>query len=99
MSDSLNATVIVIVWELTISANGVLVAPDDVEDEVPEAPVELELPKPPALVAVDGVLDEPVDDDPEPVALEAAVLEVDPAVTASPLVRPASETIVPLVGA
>jgi hypothetical protein len=96
MSDSLKATVIVIVWELTISANGVLV---DVEDEVPELPVELELPRPPALVAVDGVLDEPVDDDPVAVLLEAAALEVDPAETASPLVRPARETIVPLVGA
>jgi hypothetical protein len=97
MSDSLKATVIVIVWELTISANGVLVDPD-VVDEVPEPVVELELPRPPALVA-DGVLAELVDDDPEAVALEAAALDVDPAETASPLVKPARETIVPLVGA
>jgi hypothetical protein len=92
MSDSLKATVIVIVWELTISANGVL---DDEDVDVPEP---LDVPRPPAAV-LDAVPVEPVEDEPEAVPLDAATLEVVPAETASPLVRPASETIVPLVGA
>jgi hypothetical protein len=90
-SDSLKATVIVIVLELTISANGV----DDVPAEELVPVVEPEPPRLPAdvePVPAADVLDELV------VPAEPA-LEVVPAETASPLERPAIETTVPLVGA
>jgi hypothetical protein len=97
MSDSLKATVMVMVLELTISANGV----DDVPDEELEPLVELEPPRLPALVAPapPPVLDEPVELVELPPVLEALALEVEPAETASPTERPAIEAIVPLVGA
>jgi hypothetical protein len=98
-SDSLKATVIVILPVLTISANGELELPE-VEDVLPEAELpELDaepVPEPPRLPAVvpEEVLEEEPDDEELP-----EVLEVDPAETASPAERLASETIVPLVGA
>jgi len=87
---------------LTISANELELP--EVEDELPEAelpevedeevpePVP-EPPRPPAVVPDEPVVEEP--DDEEPVE----VLEVDPAETASPGERLASDTIVPLIGA
>jgi hypothetical protein len=87
----------VIVLELTISANGV----DDVPDEelVPVVELELEPPRLPAVVAPPApppVLDELVE---LPPVLDEPALEVEPAETVSPTDRPAIETIVPLVGA
>ena len=83
MSDSLNATVIVSVLALTISANVVELEDDDEDDEPPRLPA-----------LVDAALLEPDDDElPE---LEDAV---DPEDTESPGERLSNETIVPLVGA
>jgi hypothetical protein len=84
MSDSLNATVIVSVLVLTISANGVF---DPLPDEDP--------PRLPAEVLAPADALEEDDDDDE----EFEALELEPADTASPAVRPASEAIVPPVGA
>jgi hypothetical protein len=99
MSDSLKATVIVIVPVLTISANAELELPEVEEDELPEAELpeleEDEVPEAPRLPAV--VPEEPLEapDAEEPVE----GLDVDPEETASPGERLASETIVPAVGA
>jgi hypothetical protein len=92
MSDSLKATVIVILLVLTISANGE-VEPVEVEEDE-----ELELPRLPAVVAV-GLLVEEVVDDPVPEVVDVDALEVEPADTESPGERFASDTIVPLIGA
>jgi hypothetical protein len=92
MSDSLNATVIVIVLVLTISANGEL-EPVDVE-----ADDELEPPSPPAVVPVPPGAEE-LDDDPLPELVAVEAFDVDPADTESPVVRLARETMVPLIGA
>lgn len=84
--------------ELTISANGELELPEVEEDELPEAELpELddevpELPRLPAVVPEEPLEEEPDDEEP----LEA--LDVDPAETASPGERLATETIVPLIG-
>jgi hypothetical protein len=93
MSDSLNATVIVIVLVLTISANAVLVPLDVADEPVDAADEPLELPEPPRLpeLALPVLLLEAV----EPVVL----VPVPPADTESPGERLASDTIVPLVGA
>lgn len=93
MSDSLNATVIVIVPVLTISANAELV-PLDAADEPPDAAdAPLELPAPPRLPE----LELPV---PLLAGLEPEVpAPVLPADTESPGERLASDTSVPLVGA
>ena len=97
-SDSLKATVIVILLVLTISANELELP--EVEDELPEAELPEvedeevpEPPRPPAVVPEEPVAEEP--DDEEPVD----ELEVDPAETASPGERLASDTIVPLIEA
>jgi hypothetical protein len=92
MSDSLKATVIVIVLVLTISANDEVEPAEVAEDE------ELEPPRLPAVVAA-GPLVEELDDDPLPDVVDFEALEVDPADTESPGVRFASDTIVPLIGA
>ena len=95
-SDSLKATVIVIVLVLTISANGELALPDDAEDDV-------EVPEPPTLPVVPEEL--PAEDPDEvevpldPLDVVVAASPVDPADTVSPGERPASDTIVPLTGA
>jgi hypothetical protein len=90
MSDSLKATVIVIVLVLTISANGEL--------ELAEVVEELEPPRPPAVVPAVPAVDE-LDED---VLLDVEAVEalaVDPAETESPGERLASDTIVPVIGA
>jgi hypothetical protein len=74
MSDSLNATVIVIALVFTISANVEL----DELDEFEEFD-ELELPRPPAVVPV-VLLEEEVDDE----LLPELVDDVDPAEIESP---------------
>jgi hypothetical protein len=80
---------------LTISANGELAVADD-EDEV-------ELPEPPRLpVAVpeEPPAEDPEDDVPLPLDVEDVdALPVEPADTASPGESPASDAIVPLLGA
>lgn len=88
MSDSLKATVIVIVLLLTICANG------EVEPVELEEDDELE---PPRLPEVDPapLFVEELDDE----VVDVEALEVDPADTESPGERFASETIVPLTGA
>ncbi len=88
-SDSLSATVIVIVSVLTISANAELLLPE-LEDEE-----ELEPPRLPAVVAPVPLLPELEPPLEEPAA---ALLELPPD-TWSPGWRLESETIVPLVGA
>jgi hypothetical protein len=97
-SDSLKATVIVIVPVLTISVNGELVLPDDEEDEV-EVP---EPPRLPVVVPEELPVEDPDEDevplDPLDVA-DVEALPVEPADTASPGERAASDTIVPLIGA
>jgi hypothetical protein len=89
MSDSLNATVIVSVFVLMISANPELDPLEDDEPVPPRLPAVAEPPVPddplPELDAEDELDDE---DDPEP-----------PPDTASPGVRLDREAIVPLVGA
>jgi hypothetical protein len=85
MSDSLNATVIVSVFVLTISANPEL---EPLEDE-------LEPPRLPA-VAAPPVAEDDDDDDEE---LDDPLEEDPPLDTESPGVRLDSEAIVPLVGA
>jgi hypothetical protein len=86
MSDSLNATVIVSVPVLTISANGVL---DPLPDDDPLPPrLQAEV-LPPALP------DDEEDDEED----ELEALALDPADTVSPAVKLASEAIVPPVGA
>jgi hypothetical protein len=92
MSDSLKATVIVIVLVLTISTNGE-VEPAEVEEDE-----ELEPPRLPAADPV-GLLVEELDDDPLLEVVDVEALEVDPADTESPGERFASDTIVPLIGA
>jgi hypothetical protein len=94
MSDSLNATVIVIVPVFTISAND---EPDELEefDEFDELD-ELELPRLPAVAPVPLLVEE-LDDE---LLLELEPLDdVDPAETESPGWRLDSDTIVPLIGA
>jgi hypothetical protein len=91
MSDSLKATVIVIVLASTISANGLLelLLPDPVAvelDPVPVPPLPVPLPDPPLP-------------DPPPEPLEADGVPVEPAEIVSPGVLPTSETIVPPAGA
>jgi hypothetical protein len=96
MSDSLNATVIVILPVLTMSANGEpeLLAVEEEEAGVPELEDDVpEPPRPPAVVPEEPAVEEPDDEDP------ADELDVAPAETASPGERLASETIVPLMGA
>jgi hypothetical protein len=78
---------------LTISANGELALPDD-EDEV-------EVPEP-RLPADDPEAPAAEDPDADEVSLDVPVVEafpVDPADTVSPGERPASDAIVPLIGA
>jgi hypothetical protein len=84
MSDSLNATVIVSVLVLTISAKSVLVV------ELPDE--ELEEPRLPELVAL--VAPEELEPELVELAEEPLLLEV----TVSPGERLSSETIVPTVG-
>ena len=90
MSDSLNATVIVNVLVLMISAKP---APED-----PEEPEEPEDPEPPRLPAVvpepDPLLEEELEEDEEDEELPDP-----PPDTASPGVRLDSDAIVPLTGA
>lgn len=86
MSDSLNATVMVIVLVFTISANPAPEALDE-EDEL------LELPRLPALAL--PVPPDPLVEEPEP-ELARPVLPAD---TESPGERLPRDTIVPLVGA
>jgi hypothetical protein len=77
---------------LTISTNGELVLPDE-EDEV-------DVPEPPALPAV--VPDELPEDPEDEVVLDVAdvdALPVEPEDTESPGESPASDAIVPLIGA
>ncbi|MGZ6622111.1 MAG: hypothetical protein ACXVHD_21015 [Solirubrobacteraceae bacterium] len=88
MSDSLNATVIVILLVFTISANEV-----DPPDEL-EEPEEPEPPRLPAVVPVPPLAEE-LDED---VLLEL-LDDVEPPVTESPGWRLASDTILPLIGA
>jgi hypothetical protein len=83
MSDSLNATVIIIVLVFTISANAEL-------DELDE----LELPRLPAVVPVPALEEEPAGE----LVLELAD-DVEPPETESPGWRLDSDTIVPLIGA
>jgi hypothetical protein len=83
MSDSLNATVIVIALVFTISANVELDELDELDefdefDEFEEFE-ELELPRPPAVVPV-VLLEEEVDDE----LLPELVDDVDPAEIESP---------------
>jgi hypothetical protein len=86
MSDSLNATVIVSVWVLTISAKVVLDEEElDEEDDPPRLP---------ELVVEVPDEDEPEEDEPVDV-----VDDDDPEDTASPGDRLSRETMVPLVGA
>jgi hypothetical protein len=86
MSDSLNATVIIIVLVFTISANAEL-------DELDEFD-ELELPRLPAVVPVPALEEEPAGE----LVLELAD-DVEPPETDSPGWRLDSDTIVPLIGA
>jgi hypothetical protein len=86
MSDSLNATVIIIVLVFTISANAEL-------DELDEFD-ELELPRLPAVVPVPALEEEPAGE----LVLELAD-DVEPPETESPGWRLDSDTIVPLIGA
>jgi hypothetical protein len=97
MSDSLNATVIDIELVLTISAKGEL-EPVDVDPPELEEDDEPEPPRPPAVV----VPVPPVVEPEEELALEVLevdTLPVDPADTALPGERLASDTTVPLIGA
>ena len=92
MSDSLNATVIVSEFVLTISANPEL------------EPLEEDDPEPPRLPAVavppdPEPLPEPDPDDDDDDELPEELLEEPPPDTVSPGVRLESEAIVPLVGA
>jgi hypothetical protein len=94
-SDSLKATVIVIVPVLTICANGELALPDDDEDE-------LEVLEPPRLPAAVPEAPPPEDPDEDEVPLDvpdANALPLEPADTVSPGERLANDTIVPLIGA
>jgi hypothetical protein len=91
MSDSLRARVIVIVLVLTIWANGE-VELAEVDEE------ELEPPRLPAVVLA-GLLVEELDADPPPEVVDVEALVVEPTETESPGARPASDTIVPLIGA
>jgi hypothetical protein len=88
MSDSLNATVIVILPVLTISANE-LEPPDEVDE-----PVDPEPPRLPAVVPVPPLAEE-LDDE----LLFALLDDVDPPLTESPGWRLASDTTVPVIGA
>ncbi len=63
---------------------------------------ELELPRPPAVLADDPlapVPDDPDADEPEPEEFEELVLEFEPADTSSPGLVLWSDTIVPVAGA
>jgi hypothetical protein len=91
-SDSLKATVIVIVLVLTISTNDEVEPPEVEEDDEPEPP------RLPAVVPAALPVEE-LDDDPPLDVEDAEGLEVEPAVTESPGDRFANETIVPLIGA
>ena len=90
MSDSLNATVIVSEFVLTISANPELEPLDEDEPEPPRLPAV-------AAPLAPEPLPEPDPDDDEELLEEP--LEEPPADTASPGVRLESDAIVPLVGA
>jgi hypothetical protein len=95
-SDSLNATVIVIVRVLTISANGELELPDDEEDEL-----EVVEPRLPAVAPEEPVVGD-ADEAEVPLELDvpdADALPVVPADTVSPGDTLARDTIVPLFGA
>ena len=91
-SDSLKATVILIVPVLTICANAELEPEEDEEDVEVLAP-----PRPPVLAAEEPPLEDPEEEAPLLADVVAFVLE--PAETPSPGVRLASEAIVPLIGA
>jgi hypothetical protein len=93
MSDSLKATVIVIVPVLTISANDELDEPPDEDED------ELDPPRLPAVDVPPATPPPPPDEDELDDELLLAALEVDPADTESPGSRLASDAIVPLVGA
>ena len=88
MSDSPNATVIVILLVLTISANDELDALDVLD--------ELDEPEPPRLPALVPVLPAEAELDDEPLD---ELADVDPPETESPASRLESDTIVPLIGA
>jgi len=89
MSDSLNATVIVIESVLTISTNAEFEPLDD-EDEL--EPPRLPAVAPPPLAP--APLPEELDDEPL-----LAAFDVEPPLTVSPGWRAESDTTVPLVGA
>jgi hypothetical protein len=84
MSDSLNATVIVIVLVFTISANDELDEFDELEELEPRLPAVVPVP----------LLEEELDDE-----LLELLDDVDPDETESPGSRLDSDTIVPLIGA
>lgn len=93
MSDSLSATVIDIEPVFTISANGELELLDEDDDELepPRLPADAEPPAAPPVPVPEEELDEELE--------LLLALPVEPADTASPGERLASDTIVPLVGA
>jgi hypothetical protein len=79
MSDSLNATVIVILPVFTISANELDPPDEDDEPEEPVEPVEPVLPRLPAVVPVPPLAEELEDE-----LLLALLDDVDPPLTESP---------------
>jgi hypothetical protein len=88
MSDSLNATVIVSEFVLTISANPALEPLEDEEEDPPRLPAVAAPPLVAAPLPEEPEDDELLDELPEP-----------PPDTVSPGVKLESEAIVPLVGA
>lgn len=89
MSDSLNATLIVSVFVLTISAKPELEPPEPLEEL--ELPPRLPAEMLPPLLLEEELDEDPVDDEEEPLD--------PPADTFWPGVRLDSETMVPLTGA
>jgi multidrug efflux pump subunit AcrA (membrane-fusion protein) len=80
---------------LTISANGELALPDADVDEVEV----LDPPRLPVVVPEEPPAEDPVEDELPLEVPDIDALPVEPADTASPGERPASDTIVPLIGA
>jgi hypothetical protein len=91
MSDSLNATVIVSVPVLMISANPELEPLEEDEPDPPRLPAVAAPPDPDAPLELESDEDEDDDEDEDE--------EPDPPETASPGVRLDRDAIVPLVGA